>query len=266
MPKRLLKSLRMRMTTMTPGSEDEEADVKPVIDPELETKPNIQQVDEPSPAVKEKIDLEAGPHWEHIASIALIDALDSARHLMEAKRGDILVARIHREDWLPEIKAAEESGSSESPLVQHDTRHRRAVQVLESPSKKLADESPAEDSSELSTSSEEEFHTSDSEHSSEQESNTGYSQVTSTTSGLVPLKALFTLHARYEESRLAVWLDIPKASRGKMAAFMRGHNPPLPQTENDQNGEEEQEERSTHRYVGEVWDELGLLLLMSYDK
>jgi hypothetical protein len=100
---------------------------------------------------------------------------------------------------------------------------------------------------------------SESEYNSDSESE---EEQESSQTGPTPLRAIFRLHDRYEELRLAVWLTLPTDTRGKMSAYMRGAptTTQMMKVKGPDMGDAAFKEKINGR-IGEAWDRLGLALL-----
>jgi hypothetical protein len=128
-------------------------------------------------------DQEEGAEWEAIAEEALVRCLETAKELMEEKRGAVLSDTIDQDDWVHDYDSAK-------PVT-----HKKA----------LPDPDSDEDSEASSTSS--------SEDDADEDGQETYP---------CPLRTLFRLHDRYEEQRLAVWLGLPSDTRPGMGTYLRG--------------------------------------------
>ena len=144
--------------------------------------------------------------WEVMGEAALIRCLEVAVELVTERRGGVLSDKVEMADWLGEGAAV--------PMAQHAPERESAKM----------DDNDAPDSDD-----------SDEDDSDEDED--------AIDTYACPLRALFRLHDRYEEQRLAVWLSLPAASRVSMGTYMRG----------------------TGGKMGRAWDNLGLVLLLDYD-
>ncbi|WVQ78631.1 hypothetical protein IAT38_000718 [Cryptococcus sp. DSM 104549] len=162
----------------------------------------------------EKVRVGKAVAWEEIAEKALVECLDVARALLEDGRAAVLSDEVTPVEWLG-------SSGVPSPSVPLDT-HRK--------SKSLSNNDSASDSD-------------SSYDASDSESESSHASEADLVAHACPLRTLFRLIDRYEEQRLAVWLSLPAAKRGKMTAFMQG-----------------EEGR-----VGMAWDGFGLRAMMEYD-
>jgi len=145
--------------------------------------------------------------WEDEAEQQLLSALLRARDILEEKQGGVLTKR---KDF-----CSSHQGRSVSPV---------SIQGSEAS-------------------------TSDNDDTSDTESDTSGDSTSSDEGDTVdsypcPLRALFRLHDRYEEQRLAVWLTLPTSTRQGMGTYMRG----------------------PEGKMGEAWDALGLLLLLDHPR
>nr|XP_019048952.1 hypothetical protein I302_02732 [Kwoniella bestiolae CBS 10118]OCF27882.1 hypothetical protein I302_02732 [Kwoniella bestiolae CBS 10118] len=151
--------------------------------------------------------------WEDLAEESLVEGLDIAKKLIEEGRGEVLSNHVEAVDWLGQeglIQPDEQEGKRQSKSPSHGF------------DEDIISESDLEDD--------------EPEIESEMSEESGSTHP-------CPLRTLFRLHDRYEEQRLAVWLHLPSAQRGKMGWFMRGHE----------------------GRVGSSWDGFGLAAMMEYD-
>ncbi|WWC86005.1 uncharacterized protein L201_000876 [Kwoniella dendrophila CBS 6074] len=162
----------------------------------------------------DKSHMSEGVKWEDMLEECLIECLDSAKQLIEEGRAEVLSSHIEASDWL-----------GMEGVNQPDTYIRKSKSPSHGPTILSDSESDSED----------EF---DSDTESETDDEFGGSN-----SYPCPLRTIFRLHDRYEEQRLAVWLHLPSARRGKMGWFMRGDD----------------------GKVGTAWDAFGLAAMMEYD-
>ncbi|OCF36212.1 hypothetical protein I316_02085 [Kwoniella heveanensis BCC8398] len=160
--------------------------------------------------------------WEDKAEDALVECLIAARHLLEEGRPEVLSLEVQAVDWFgPEGIVSPKQETLEAQKLKSPSRGPRFSDLTSD---------PEQDQSDLDSEDEEET------------SEDGSIDIGGS-SRVYPLKALFRLHDRYEEQRLAVWLHLPASKREKMGYFMCG----------------------LERRVGSAWDGFGLALLMVYD-
>ncbi|KAK6905418.1 hypothetical protein I203_106247 [Kwoniella mangroviensis CBS 8507] len=152
--------------------------------------------------------------WEDLSEECLVECLDMAKKLIEGGRAEVLSNHIEAVDWL-----------GQDGIIQPDKQE--ATRRSKSPSRDVTGGSDSEDEDESDLGSESEI---------SEESAFG-------TTHPCPLRSIFRLHDRYEEQRLAVWLHLPSAKRGKMGRFMRG----------------------LEGRVGSSWDNFGLAAMVEYD-
>ncbi|ODN77229.1 hypothetical protein L202_05747, partial [Cryptococcus amylolentus CBS 6039] len=173
--------------------------------------------------VLEGVEEEAAVAWEGIAEKGLLDALDLALALAEEGRVNVLANDVQAIDWFGEdIEPTPEN----VPLPPSPTTSSHS----QNPATKAEIDPPSDASS--SSDSESEFEDDDDENDPSDNS-----------SHKCPLRALFALHDRYEEQRLAVWLTLEAGRRGKMTAWMRGEG----------------------GRVGEKWDAFGVRVIREFD-
>ncbi|ORY21426.1 hypothetical protein BCR39DRAFT_62997 [Naematelia encephala] len=150
--------------------------------------------------------------WEDLADESLIHALTRARAVLAAKLPTALTDPIQADEWLDGPHSLSHLPGSPSSLHPDDS-------VSNAPTPSIS----ASSSSSVSSSSDE-------------EEDQGPTHA-------CPLRALFRLHDRYEEQRLAVWLGLPQWARPGMGTYMRGKQ----------------------GKVGDAWDSLGTALVMSFE-
>ncbi|WWC99401.1 hypothetical protein V866_006304 [Kwoniella sp. B9012] len=152
--------------------------------------------------------------WEDLSEECLVECLVMAKKLIEEGRAEVLSNDIEAVDWL-----------GQDGIIQPGKQE--ASRKSKSPSRDVTGESDSEDEDEFDLESESEI----SEGSAFGSTHP------------CPLRTIFRLHDRYEEQRLAVWLHLPSAKRGKMGWFMRG----------------------LEGRVGSSWDSFGLAAMVEYD-
>ncbi|WWC66742.1 uncharacterized protein I206_100647 [Kwoniella pini CBS 10737] len=156
--------------------------------------------------------------WENLAEESLVECLEYAKKILDQGRCEVLSDHVEAADWLGEIGVCRSNNdrtlcsTSKSPAYDHGSDDLSGTDFEDE------DEDPFEDDSE-----------------SEQD----HDRV----SHACPLRTIFRLHDRYEEQRLAIWLQLPAAKRGKMGWFIRGED----------------------GRVGLSWDAFGLAAMMAYD-
>lgn len=268
------RNLTERVETSKTGIKEEQSeDVKPAT--HVGQHPNSDKLNKPG-------EEDAGVHgvrWEEVVDSALLQALEVARDLTESGQADVLAARIHLSDWFSDDSVPTSPRAVASPDVVNQ------VESSTSNTNCSYDDTTC-DASYSSASESQPGSESGLEHpDARQPSKTGHRSTTTSS----PLRSLFPLYDRYEELRLAVWLVLPHAKRGKMGAFMRGVDPPLPSPAAGRSvsaepsvmsgeelvvtrsvrGEESGEQgagggKAGMKSVGEAWDELGMMLMLSY--
>ncbi|WWC58325.1 uncharacterized protein I303_100865 [Kwoniella dejecticola CBS 10117] len=160
---------------------------------------------------------DSGIKWEDQAEKSLVQCLESAKQLLDKGRGEVLSSQVEALDWLGQ------SGVISSEDEKRSTRTSRSPTHVDDPDEASTSDDESEDSFSSETESEPE-ETEELLHP-------------------CPLRTIFRLQDRYEEQRLAVWLHLPSAKRGKMGWFMRGED----------------------GRVGAIWDAFGLAALMQFD-
>ncbi|WVQ62481.1 uncharacterized protein L199_000621 [Kwoniella botswanensis] len=153
--------------------------------------------------------------WEDLSEECLVECLDIAKKLIEEGRAEVLSDNIEAVDWL-----------GQDGIIQPDKQE--ASRKSKSPSRDPTGENNDTDD--------------DDESDLESESEISEGSAFGSTHPC-PLRTIFRLHDRYEEQRLAVWLHLPSAKRGKMGWFMRG----------------------LEGRVGSSWDSFGLAAMVEYD-
>ncbi|WWD09126.1 hypothetical protein V865_007248 [Kwoniella europaea PYCC6329] len=152
--------------------------------------------------------------WEDLSEECLVECLDLAKKLIDGAQAEVLSNHVEAVDWL-----------GQDGIIQPDKQE--ASRKSKSPSRDVTGESDSEDEDESDLETESEI---------SEESAFGSTHP-------CPLRTIFRLHDRYEEQRLAVWLHLPSAKRGKMGWFMRG----------------------LEGRVGSSWDSFGLAAMVEYD-
>ncbi|ORX35342.1 hypothetical protein BD324DRAFT_632475 [Kockovaella imperatae] len=175
----------------------------------LDVTPGNDETEEKSIHNVEEEEEHQAIHWEEIAECSLLECLVKCKHLLEHHRGAVLSDRVNKADYLGQ-------DPRRIPLPP-SPRSPNANTVVPLPAAQVEDASDSDDS--------------------EVESDDALDTYP------CPLRALFGLHDRYEEQRLAVWLTLPGDRRTGMGTYMRG--------------EEGQ--------IGEAWDAAGVIMLLDYD-
>ncbi|WRT63904.1 uncharacterized protein IL334_000830 [Kwoniella shivajii] len=194
------------------GTKGDQDDVKPdlIIIHDLSSIASTNQTGRVESDIPEEAQ---GVAWEMITEDSLVDCLQSAKNIIEQGQIDVLKSHIEASDWLGDEGVFYFKGQAEN---------RKA-------------KSPSLDPTERSD-SESEF---DFESDTEVDSLNGQDG----SAHPCPLRTIFRLHDRYEEQRLAIWLNLPSSERCKMGWFMRGED----------------------GKVGSTWDAFGLAVMMEYD-
>ncbi|WWD16339.1 hypothetical protein CI109_100765 [Kwoniella shandongensis] len=206
-----------------------EVDIKPRLsfesDLDPSPSPKLDDAERTRSPETEKIDALQAARWEEIAEDLLVRCLETARSLVDDGRGEVLVEHVVPEDWLGE------DGIPSPSLNEKDNKFKSLIPDPTTDNSDKDHRCQAESDAD----SESEFDDTSSDSESE--------DLSSGPSHPCPLRSLFRLHDRYEEQRLAIWLHLPSAHRGKMGLFMRG----------------------SEGRVGKAWDTLGLGLMIEYD-
>ncbi|WVN87124.1 uncharacterized protein L203_102300 [Cryptococcus depauperatus CBS 7841] len=157
--------------------------------------------------------------WEILSEQSLIQCLIFARFLVENNRSGVLSTVLNVNDWLIEADTPCSSTHASAPSPAHSGSSR----------------SPSPPNTSDDTDSAMSFNE-ETETESEDEDPLLVTHRS-------PLRTLFSLHDRFEEQRLAVWLSLPTTQRGKTTTWMRGED----------------------GRVGEAWDTFGVRLIMEFD-
>lgn len=155
--------------------------------------------------------------WEVLTEKSLVECLNFATSCAEDDRIAILTKTIVHRGWLGVASLQQKTGTKSKP------QSPSPLHPCLSSTNMSDDEDSDLDSSIISFNSEDEGN---------QDEDSFYR---------CPLRALFALHDRYEEQRLAIWLTLPASRRGKMSAFMRG---------------------GKDGAVGRAWDGLGMNVIL----